>query len=215
MAEKGSFISFSEIKRAVSARAAGEMYGLHPNRNGKVCCPFHPDKTPSMKLDERFHCFGCGADGDAIDLTAKLFGLTLKDAAVKLKRDFGLTGITGRAADKKKSQEAFAGDLKDTIDETALVKRKFDQWIRNAQDTLLKYVWQLREWKELYAPREPTDEWHPLFCEALRQETIAEYYLDLLAQGSKEEQIFFYKEKRGEVTKLEKRLEQCKSGSDQ
>ena len=28
-----------------------------------ACCPFHDDKHPSMKVDRRFHCFGCQADG--------------------------------------------------------------------------------------------------------------------------------------------------------
>ena len=41
-----------------------------------VCCPFHSDSDPSMKLnDTYYYCFGCGANGDAIDLTAKLFDL--------------------------------------------------------------------------------------------------------------------------------------------
>ena len=35
-----------------------------------------------MKLDERYYCFGCGATGDAVDLTAKLFGIGLREAAV-------------------------------------------------------------------------------------------------------------------------------------
>ena len=49
-----------------------------------------------MKLDERFHCFGCGADGDVIDFAAKLFSLPVKDAAERLAADFGIApGIPG------------------------------------------------------------------------------------------------------------------------
>ncbi len=45
-----------------------------------VCCPFHADRTPSMKLNEDyFYCFGCGASGDVIDLAARLFGLSSYD----------------------------------------------------------------------------------------------------------------------------------------
>ena len=40
-----------------------------------VCCPFHNDRTPSMKVDSRFYCFGCGASGDVIDFSALLHGL--------------------------------------------------------------------------------------------------------------------------------------------
>ena len=44
-----------------------------------------------MKLnDNYYYCFGCGANGDAIDLTAKLFDLNPRQAAEKLIHDFGL-----------------------------------------------------------------------------------------------------------------------------
>ena len=54
---------FEAVKQSVTTRQAAEHYGIRVNRNGMACCPFHNDKTPSMKLDKRFHCFGCGADG--------------------------------------------------------------------------------------------------------------------------------------------------------
>ena len=44
-----------------------------------------------MKVDSRFHCFGCGVDGDVIDFTAKLFQLSLLQATEKLASDFGLS----------------------------------------------------------------------------------------------------------------------------
>ena len=53
-----------------------------------ACCPFHDDKHPSMKIDHRFHCFGCQADGDVIDFTARLFSLSSKEAALKLAGGF-------------------------------------------------------------------------------------------------------------------------------
>jgi DNA primase len=62
-----------------------------------ACCPFHEDHHPSMKLDERFHCFGCGADGDVIDFAARLFRLPVKEAAERLAADFGIApGIPTR-----------------------------------------------------------------------------------------------------------------------
>ena len=66
---------FEAVKQSVTTRQAAEHYGIRVNRNGMACCPFHNDKTPSMKLDKRFHCFGCGADGDVIDFVAALYGL--------------------------------------------------------------------------------------------------------------------------------------------
>ena len=55
---------FEAVKENVTTRQAAELYGIRVRRNGMVCCPFHADRTPSMKVDRRFHCFGCGADGD-------------------------------------------------------------------------------------------------------------------------------------------------------
>lgn len=81
---------FEVVKENVTARQAAEAYGLKVGRTGMACCPFHSDKSPSMKLDERYYCFGCGVTGDAVDLTAKLFGIGLREAAVKLAEDFGL-----------------------------------------------------------------------------------------------------------------------------
>ena len=80
---------YEKAKSLVTAREAAEHYGLIVNSRGMAVCPFHDDHTPSMKLDERFHCFGCGEDGDVIDFTAKYFNLTLREAAQKLIRDFG------------------------------------------------------------------------------------------------------------------------------
>ena len=50
------------------------------------------DHTPSMKLnDTYYYCFGCGATGDVIDFTARLFDLSSFQAARKLAQDFGLS----------------------------------------------------------------------------------------------------------------------------
>lgn len=55
---------FEAVKQSVTTRQAAERYGIRVGRNGMAACPFHSDKTPSMKVDRRFHCFGCQADGD-------------------------------------------------------------------------------------------------------------------------------------------------------
>ena len=66
---------FDEVKQNVTVRQAVELYGLKPNRSGLIRCIFHNDKSPSMKVDRRYYCFGCGCTGDAIDFTAQLFGI--------------------------------------------------------------------------------------------------------------------------------------------
>lgn len=81
---------FDAVKEAVTTREAAERYGLKTSSSGMICCPFHSDKNPSMKVDKRFHCFGCQADGDVIDFTARLFNLDRKEAAIRLVEDFNI-----------------------------------------------------------------------------------------------------------------------------
>ena len=81
---------YARIKQTVTTRQAAERYGLSVNRSGMTRCPFHEDHNPIMKVDDRFYCFGCGTSGDVIDFTARLFGISLKNAAQKLSADFGI-----------------------------------------------------------------------------------------------------------------------------
>ena len=54
-----------EIKQSVSMREVIEQYGIRINSHGFCCCPFHKEKTPSMKVYKTsYNCFGCGANGD-------------------------------------------------------------------------------------------------------------------------------------------------------
>ena len=82
---------FDTVKQSVTTRQAAEMYGLKIRRNNMTSCPFHNDRTPSMKVDNRFHCFGCGADGDVIDFVSRLFGISSLEAAEKIASDFGIS----------------------------------------------------------------------------------------------------------------------------
>ena len=77
---------FEQVKECVTARQAAEHYGIKVKNNGMACCPFHSDRHPSMKADKMYHCFGCGASGDAIDFTARLFGLSQYEAAKGLSK---------------------------------------------------------------------------------------------------------------------------------
>lgn len=65
---------FEAVKQSVTTRQAAERYGIRVNRNGMCVCPFHNDKNPSMKVDRRFHCFACQADGDTVDFVSRLSG---------------------------------------------------------------------------------------------------------------------------------------------
>ena len=51
----------------------------------KCCCPFHGERTPSFYVNtasNRYHCFGCGVDGDAIEFVRRHNNLSFSDAIV-------------------------------------------------------------------------------------------------------------------------------------
>ena len=64
---------FETVKQSVTARQAAKAYGQEVDVHGMALCPFHDDHHPSLKLDQRFYCFGCGASGDVIDFAATSF----------------------------------------------------------------------------------------------------------------------------------------------
>lgn len=90
---------FQAVRERVTARDAAEFYGLEVTRFGKALCPWHSDRHPSLSFDKRTgrcRCFACNSGGDAVDLTAKLLGVSPLEAAQRLNEDFGL-GVTDAA----------------------------------------------------------------------------------------------------------------------
>lgn len=51
---------FEAVKQSVTTRQAASYYGIRVGRNGMACCPFHNDRTPSMKVDSRYYCISVG-----------------------------------------------------------------------------------------------------------------------------------------------------------
>ncbi len=91
---------FSEIKSRVSMENAARYYGFEVARGGKIRCPFHDDRHPSLQIykDGRgWWCYVCDMGGSVIDFVAKLYSLSPKEAAQKLNEDFGLGLAVGSA----------------------------------------------------------------------------------------------------------------------
>ena len=165
---------FETVKQSVTARDAAQLYGIEVRRNGMACCPFHDDRHPSMKVDTRFHCFGCGADGDVIDFTSRLYNLSPKEAAEKLARDFGVA-YDSQAPPRRRyiRQKSQAQKRKE--------KREHDWRV------LADYYHLLRKWETDYSPRTPDEDLHPRFLEAIQKKDYMGYLLDTFLDSSAEE----------------------------
>ena len=78
-------MTVEEIKQQYSMRDVVEMYGFHPNRAGFISCPFHKEKTASMKVyKDSVYCFGCGRSGDIFTFVQQMDGCSFKEAFLKL-----------------------------------------------------------------------------------------------------------------------------------
>ena len=184
---------FEAVKQSVSTRDAAAFYGIEVKRNGMACCPFHDDKNPSMKVDQRFHCFGCGEDGDVIDFTAKLFDLSSKEAAEKLAQDFGLIYDSQAPPSRRYVRQKTEA-------------QKFREDRQRCYRVLSDYYYLLKKWEADNSPRTPEEEPHPRFVEAIQKKTYVEYLLDLFLYESEEEQKAWIAEHTAEITHLERRL---------
>ena len=184
---------FEVVKQSVTAREAAELYGIAVGRGGMACCPFHDDRHPSMKVDTRFHCFGCGADGDVIDFTARLYDLSPKGAAEKLAQDFGLSY-----------------DSKAPI-RRSYVRQKTEAQVRKEKRehgwrVLTDYYHLLRKWEADYSPKTADEDPHPRFLEAVQKKDYMAYLLDTFLDSSTEEQDQWIAEHTAEISAIEGRV---------
>ena len=184
---------FEVVKQSVTAREAAELYGIAVGRGGMACCPFHDDRHPSMKVDTRFHCFGCGADGDVIDFTARFYDLSPKEAAEKLAQDFGLSYDS-----KAPPRRSYVRQKS----EAQLRKEKREHGWR----VLTGYYHLLRKWEADYSPKTPDEAPHPRFLEAIQKKEYMGYLLDAFLDSSTEERDQWIAEHTAELAAIERRV---------
>ena len=191
---------FEAVKSTVTPRMAAEHFGLTVGRNGMVCCPFHDDRHPSMKLNEDyFYCFGCGAKGDVIEFTSKLFGITASEAAQKLSTDFGIKT-----------------DKPSVLTKLSRYRMQADNE-RLCFRVLREYLQILQDWKQRFSPQAPDDDMDDRFVEACHMLECTQYMLDLLTIGSPEERTALVSDmmKDNKITLLQERLQEIKEESNE
>ena len=152
---------YESIKVAVTARQAAESFGLTVNRSGMATCPFHEDHTPSLKLDQRYYCFGCGATGDVIDFTSRLLNVSNSNVAQILAERFGIN---------PESQTVTTPKIK-----LAASLRNLEQRCLFA---LVQYEKLLRFRKKHYAPQTPEEPFRDRFVEGCQQESFIAHLID-------------------------------------
>ncbi len=153
-------------------------------QNEKIICPFHNDRNPSMKVDSRFHCFACGADGDVVDFVSRYFEISKTEAAERIASEFGIV-----------PEKKF----------TVITGTKRKPHLREQKNVYMQYLISLEKemdrWLDKYKPKPGDEELHFLFVTALNKKEYIGYLIDMLTECVTESDISeFFKTNGGVIT---------------
>lgn len=185
---------FKDIKDRLAMPDVAKFYGLQISRSGMACCPFHEERTPSLKVyEDHFYCFGCGATGDCTGFVATLFGITQFEAAKKISYDFGLN--------------LFNREIAVPVNKALQAENDYRMWLKKTGDTLSEYLTRLAKWNKIYVPRTFGEQPHPLFVESITKRDYIEYLSEVLTYGSDKEKRQLYSSCRNDIMKIRERLD--------
>jgi DNA primase len=91
MALPAAFLDELRVRTPMAALVGRRVKLARSGKSWKGCCPFHNEKSPSFYVyDDGYHCFGCGAHGDAISFVMNTQGSNFVDAVAALAAEAGL-----------------------------------------------------------------------------------------------------------------------------
>lgn len=164
-------IMSDKIKQLITVSQAFEQYGFEVNRGGFIVCPFHSEKTPSLKVyagDTKWKCFGCNEGGDIVDFVMKLFNINFQQAIVRLNNDFSL-GLT--------NDKPSARDIERMRRERADKDRELQEYRSKSQEQAERHrrLWWAYKNKVPKSADEPMD---AEFIEALHTLDFLQYWFE-------------------------------------
>ncbi len=180
---------FTACRQLVSAEAVARHFGLKFDRYGKARCPFHDDLHPSMSFrNSTFRCWSCGASGDCIDFTGKLFGLTPLATVKLLDHEFSLNlpinrPLTGKELRQQREYAKLSRQRQETM-------QAFQNWRYNLLDKLVAII---RAAGQIQA--RSIDELSAGQIELLHQLAAVEHWSDILQFGSSAEIMDIFRER--------------------
>ena len=170
----------NEIKSRVSMLEMMGRYGFELDRSGFCKCPLHSEKSGSFKAypgSRGFYCFGCGAHGSVIDFVMQYFGLTFQDAISKINSDFSIGLPIGERISlrQRREMEHIQRERQEERNREQRERERMEGEYWAAFDVWKQYDTNKRE----YAPRSPSEDFHPLFVEAVKNIDRAAYELSV------------------------------------
>lgn len=193
---------FEEVKSRINLQTVVTGYGIEINRSGFSLCPFHAEKTPSMKIyDNGFKCYGCGEGGDMFVFVQKIFNLENPlDAAKKINNDFGLNVEFNH----KPTRQEFLS-AKNIVRE----RQEFEHEEKVAINAFTEYFKILRDFNFKYAPKTPGEVPDKRFIEYCNNMDKLDYTLNRfieLSHSPMNERKAFLKENEDYLVEVAERL---------
>lgn len=169
-----------QIKDRLTMKEICQLYGIEISRSGFAKCPFHNERTASMKIYSHkggYYCFGCGANGDVITFVQQYFNLNFKEAIEKINEDFCLgLSISKRLSLREREQlRKMDKERKIKERERLLERERLNNEYWAAFSEWQKYDAAIR----LYKPQSPEGIPKSEFLDALSKVEDAKYKLDL------------------------------------
>jgi len=150
-----------EIKKNITMPDMVRQYGFEPNRKGFIQCPFHKEKTASMKIYKNsYYCYGCGESGDIFSFFQRMEDVEFKEA---------FKSLGGTYPDNNDySRKLHNYHLRKRKD---MKQRRVQQFQEEKQQVLQEIQWQ-KLVKKLSQPL--SDDW----CDAVNRLEYLYYLLD-------------------------------------
>jgi hypothetical protein len=182
-------IDYAEaIKGSISCKQFAEFMGLQINRTGFAVCPFHGEKTASLKIykgGRGWYCFGCHKGGDVISLASLYYGLGFKETLQRLNDDFNL-GLMKESTETGKNRVLMAVEIAKR--KTARLKEQRQRDALEAEYWMVFDKWLDAEKRVIEAePKNPEEGFPQAFCDAL---TEREQYKERLSYLETERIIY-------------------------
>ncbi len=150
-------------------------------------------------MDKNYHCFACGVGGDAIDYTARMYGLSQYDAAKKLIEDFNLPIHTETIS--KKEKERLHKEKEERM-RIIRIKKRFSRWRGKTIELLKEALVQINDSGQVLCAKTPDVIFSEDYSMMLYAEPIINYWLDILCMGSEQEQKELFIQGRKEVENI-------------
>ena len=164
----------AKIEQSLAMQEVAERYGFTPKRNGYIQCPFHNEKTASLKIypgARGWYCFGCHKGGTVIDFVMLLFDITFPQAVVRLSTDFNL-GLSNDTTTPQERSELIEARRREAERKAAIASK-----YRTAAAEYLN----CHEIVKYCPPVLLPDGWiwfHPLYAEAVQRMPQLEWWLN-------------------------------------